>query len=65
MAGLPKPGFWGAMFGQTVSTSEGDRFTLEELRRLHSVLTEEKTVTGESESLRSAVSAISTVGTYA
>lgn len=46
MANLGKPGFWGAMFGQTASSSEGDRFTLEELRRLHAVLTEEKTVTG-------------------
>ncbi len=46
MAGSGKPGFWGAMFGQTSASAEGDRFTLEELRRLHAVLSEEKTVTG-------------------
>jgi hypothetical protein len=46
MASSGKPGFWGGLFGHTAASSEGDRFTLDELRRLHAVLTEEKTVTG-------------------
>ena len=46
MASSGKVGFWGGLFGQTTASNEGDRFTLDELRRLHAVLTEEKTVTG-------------------
>ena len=46
MASSAKVGFWGGLFGQTAASSDGDRFTLQELRRLHAVLTEERTVTG-------------------
>lgn len=46
MASSGKLGFWGGLFGQTAASSDGDRFTLKELRRLHAVLTEERTVTG-------------------
>ena len=48
MAARAQPGFLGAFFGATAGASEG-RFTLEELRRLHAVLLDNKTVNGGSQ----------------